>query len=274
MKFMLITNMPELASYAESCGVDRIFIDLEINGKKERQGHLDTLISQHTMDDIRFVKTAIDRAELLVRLNPLHKKTQSEVDKAIDLGADLLMLPMFKSAKELNAFSDIVHGRVGIIPLVETHSAMLDMHDIVKVSGLSEIYIGLNDLHLDMGLKFMFEPLANGMLDQAVGIIKRSGLPFGFGGIARIGEGDIPGELILAEHVRLGSNSVILSRTFHKSGNEMISFKENTNLNLEMGKLLLELDSLRNRDAIRIDIDHNAMIKKIIEIANKKKLLL
>jgi hypothetical protein len=40
------------------------------------------------------------------------------------------------------------------------------------------------------------------------------GIPFGFGGIARIGEGDLPSDNILGEHVRLGSQSVILSRTF------------------------------------------------------------
>lgn len=39
-------------------------------------------------------------------------------------------------------------------------------------------------------------------------------MPFGFGGIARIGEGDLPSDYILGEHVRLGSQSVILSRTF------------------------------------------------------------
>ena len=39
-------------------------------------------------------------------------------------------------------------------------------------------------------------------------------MPFGFGGIARIGEGDLPSDKILGEHVRLGSTSVILSRTF------------------------------------------------------------
>ena len=39
-------------------------------------------------------------------------------------------------------------------------------------------------------------------------------MPFGFGGIARIGEGDLPSDNILGEHVRLGSQSVILSRTF------------------------------------------------------------
>ena len=50
---------------------------------------------------------------------------------------------------------------------------------------------------------------------------------FGFGGIARIGEGDLPSDNILGEHVRLGSQSVILSRTFKgvvgvdKNGNSL-----------------------------------------------------
>ena len=268
MKFMLITNKPELASYAEECGVGRIFIDLEINGKQERQGHLDTLISKHSMEDIVAVKKSITKIELLVRLNPLHSDTQSEIDHAIESGVDLLMLPMFQTAKELNIFSDMVRGRTGIIPLVETHSAMLDMHNIVKVSGLSEIYIGLNDLHLDMGLKFMFEPLVSGMVDQAVEIIKQSNLPFGFGGVARVGEGIVPGELVLAEHVRLGSDSVILSRTFHKSGSDMQGFTENTNLKLELDRLFLELDRLKNRTDEEVEQDRLNMkisVKKVTQ---------
>ena len=46
-----------------------------------------------------------------------------------------------------------------------------------------------------MGLKFMFEPLANGLIDEVAHIITSAGLPFGFGGIARVGEGIIPGEM-------------------------------------------------------------------------------
>jgi hypothetical protein len=42
------------------------------------------------------------------------------------------------------------------------------------------------------------------------------GLRFGFGGIARIEEGLLPGRDVLAEHLRLGSGAVILSRTFHR----------------------------------------------------------
>lgn len=266
---MLITNDPKLAIHAESCGVKRIFVDLEINGKQKRQGHLDTLISNHTMNDVASMKDVIVQAELLVRLNPLHKDTKNEIDRAIELGADLLMLPMFRSAEELRLFSSMVNGRIGIIPLVETYSAIQDMSNIVKIPGLSEIYIGLNDLHLDMGLKFMFEPLANGMIDKVSEVIKQANLPFGFGGIARIGEGDIPGELVLSEHVRLDSSSVILSRTFHKSGSEMISFKENTDLSLEMDKLLLTLDLLRNRGVGQIEFDRKDMINKVLNIVSK-----
>ena len=77
-----------------------------------------------------------------------------------------------------------------------------------------------------MKLNFMFEPLANGFVDDMVNIIKGAGLAFGFGGIARVGEGIVPGEAVLAEHVRLGSNSVILSRTFHRQSKTVEEFEE------------------------------------------------
>ena len=44
--------------------------------------------------------------------------------------------------------------------------------------------------------------------------INAKGIPFGFGGMGKIGEGMLPADAILAEHFRLGSKSVILSRTF------------------------------------------------------------
>jgi len=44
--------------------------------------------------------------------------------------------------------------------------------------------------------------------------IKQKSIPYGFGGIARLGTGLLPAENILAEHYRLGSSMVILSRSF------------------------------------------------------------
>src|ERR1700755_3422757 len=110
---MLITKRPQVARHAHDCGEKRIFVDMEILGKQARQGHLNTVISDHTLEDVAGVRQAATAAELLVRVNPLHSGTRSEVDGAIAAGANLLMLPMFESAREVAAFSQIVAGRAG-----------------------------------------------------------------------------------------------------------------------------------------------------------------
>ena len=51
-------------------------------------------------------------------------------------------------------------------------------------------------------------------VDRIVEKFKANGIPFGIGGIARLGKGILPAEYILAEHIRLGSGAVILSRSF------------------------------------------------------------
>ena len=60
----------------------------------------------------------------------------------------------------------------------------------------------------------MFEPLSNGMVEQICAKFKEAGIPYGFGGVAKIGEGLLPAECVIAEHYRLGSTRAILSRSF------------------------------------------------------------
>ena len=71
MELMFITNKVEEAVSAEQAGIDIIFVDLEINGKKERQGHLDTHIADHKIEDIKLIKSKITKSLILVRVNPL-----------------------------------------------------------------------------------------------------------------------------------------------------------------------------------------------------------
>jgi len=59
LKLMYITNDAEIAKIAENAGVDWIFVDLEINGKEERQGHLDTVISKHEISDVKKIKSVL-----------------------------------------------------------------------------------------------------------------------------------------------------------------------------------------------------------------------
>ena len=56
MELMLITNQKELIKAAKQAGIDEIFLDLEKIGKYERQGHLDTHISDHHISDITKIK--------------------------------------------------------------------------------------------------------------------------------------------------------------------------------------------------------------------------
>ncbi|MDE9493187.1 CoA ester lyase [Xenorhabdus bovienii] len=267
---MFITNNKDLSKHASESGVNRIFIDLEINGKYERQGHLDTLISKHSIDDIKSVRKAITKSELLVRINPIFSGTEKEINDAIYFGADIIMLPMYKTTEEIEFCSNIINNRAKFIPLLETKAASQCLEEVVKIPGVSEIYIGLNDLHRDLGLNFMFEPLTNGVIDNLVSIIKAAGLPFGFGGIARIGEGMLPAELILAEHVRLGSSSVILSRTFHRRSESLSELEALMSLDEEVNKIFIKRNELATRNSEQIQEDMYKIKKIVNSIIDRK----
>jgi len=214
IKYMYLTADPEAAKTAEAAGVDRIFLDLEIIGKHERQANLDTVKSQSCIDDVKKLRKAVKKAELLVRCNPVHKGLKDEIDRIISDGADIIMLPYFKTADEVKTFIDYVGGRVPTVLLFETAESVEKADDILALDGITEAYIGLNDLHLSYKMKFMFELLANGTVDMLCKKFRAKGIPYGFGGIAKIGEGQLKSDYVIGEHVRLGSTCAILSRTF------------------------------------------------------------
>ena len=217
LKLMYITNNPTVATIAEKYGVDRIWVDLESIGKEERQHGMNTVKSNHTLEDVSAIRNVIRSSQLLVRVNPLYEETKKEVDEVIERGADLIMLPMFRTVDDAKKFVEIVGGRAKTILLVETIEAERCLKEIVKVPGADEIHIGLNDLHLAYKMRFMFELLAEGKVDAMCSIIRKAGIPYGFGGIARLNEGTLPARAIIAEHYRLGSSMVILSRSFYDS---------------------------------------------------------
>lgn len=220
IKLMYITNDPAVALIAERSGVDRIFIDMEYIGKDLRQGGMNTVQNHHTIDDLKEIKKAVTKAEIMVRCNPIHGATEGypssedEINEIIEGGADIVMLPFFKTADEVREFIRLVGGRAKTFPLVETIEAVGCIDEILEIEGIDEIYIGLNDLSLSRRQRFMFQPLADGMVDMLAEKFKAKGIPFGFGGIASLGKGMLPSEYVICEHKRLGSTAAILSRSF------------------------------------------------------------
>lgn len=232
LKLMYITNNVEVAKIVEDAGVERIFIDMEYIGKSVRQGGMDTVQSHHTIEDIKNIRKVISKAEVMVRCNPIHDATKEytsskeEIDAIVESGADVIMLPYFKTASEVKEFISLVGGRTKTLPLVETPEAVACIDEILELDGLDEIFVGLNDLSLGYGMKFMFELLVNGTLEGLCDKFKKKGIPFGFGGIAALGKGMLCAEKVIAEHYRIGSTCAILSRSFC-----------NTNLITDLGEI-------------------------------------
>lgn len=220
MNLMYITNNPAVARIAEDAGVDWIFLDMEVIGKAFRQSGLNTVQNHHTVDDIKRIRKAIKKSKLLVRVNPIHDavdnypSSKDEIDASIEAGADILMLPYFKTVEEVKTFIHLVNGRAKTLLLLETVEAANLIDEILEVPGIDMIHLGLNDMHLELGMKFMFELLADGTVERLGDKIKAKGIPFGFGGIATLDGGALQGSMVLKEHVRLGSSMVIVSRSF------------------------------------------------------------
>ena len=81
-----ITNRPDVALVAEKYGVDRIWIDLETRGKEARQRNMNTVKSHHTVEDIRKIKPLLNKAKLMVRVNPWDENFGLRLTKLSKLG--------------------------------------------------------------------------------------------------------------------------------------------------------------------------------------------
>ncbi|MBZ5676855.1 MAG: aldolase [Acidobacteriia bacterium] len=212
----LITDDAVLAAHADGAGVNRIGIDLEYVGKAERQTSQDARLSRHNWDDLSRISKCLSRADLFVRINPIHAGTEAEIETVLELGAKVLMLPNFRSAGEAGTFVRAVRGRARVSVLVEMAPAVVRIREILDVPGIDEVMIGLNDLHLQCGVANHFEVLGSPLVDMLASEVLRKGLPLSIGGVGRVGDTaqPIPTDLVYAQYPRLRATGAWLARSF------------------------------------------------------------
>lgn len=268
LKLMILAADPKSALDAQNAGIDRVFYDLEYIGKEARQHGRNTVKSFNNIDDIPEVRKVLNQSELLVRTNPIHAYSRQEVEKAISYGADILMLPMVMDQHDVEQYVQMVNARAKICIMIETAASMARLDKILAVPGVDELFIGLNDLHISMGLTFMFELLSDGLVEYIANKCNKAGMPFGFGGIARIGEGDLPSDYILGEHARLGSSSVILSRTF-KGVVGVDANARPIDLNEEVGKVRNRMNEFENWTMADYQENRLRITEAVDKIVNK-----
>lgn len=215
----LWTDDPLIARRADAATVDRVGLDLEVRGKRERQAGLGTWISQHRIEQFPAIATSLAEASLFARVNPLSAETAAEVELLVEHGVEVLMLPMFRSAEEVEHFVALVANRAAIVLLLETAAAVHDIDRIVRVPGVGEIHIGINDLSIDLGLRSRFEVLDCEATDRVGAHVRGAELRLGIGGIGRVDDLElpIPSDLIYAQYPRLGATAALLSRAFMRS---------------------------------------------------------
>ena len=267
---MYITNKPTVARIAQDAGVDRVWVDLEYKGKELRQAGMNTVKSNHTVEDVKRLRPILNKSSLMVLVNPLDDESKEEIDAVIDAGAEYVMLPMFTTKEEVEKFISYVGGRAKTMLLVETKQAAENILSYIDLKGIDEVHIGLNDLHLQYKKTFMFELLTDGTVDNLAKVLREKKIKFGFGGFARIGYGILPAEQILTDHYRLGSEMAILSRGFCDANvvdnpedvrGDFVEGIKNIRKKEEEVKNYTDADFIRNHEQVKLNVKE--IVKRI-----------
>lgn len=207
---LLFTVEPARARAAVRAGAAGVVVDWEHRGKHRRQLGEGTEVNTHTPADLARVRAATDGL-LLCRVDAAGPHTAAQVDLAVALGADEVLLPMVRSGSDVDLALSAADGRCGVGILVETQDAVERVEELAS-RPLSRVYVGLHDLRIDRGSTSLFAPLVDGTVDAVREAVQ---VPFGVAGLTRIGAGSpVPTRLLAAELARLDAAFTFLRRSF------------------------------------------------------------
>ncbi|HVF14465.1 MAG TPA: aldolase/citrate lyase family protein [Acidimicrobiales bacterium] len=214
MDLFAFTTDPDVARRVVRAGAAGVVVDWERRGKRRRQAGCDTQINADTPDELAAVRAATD-GRVLCRVNGWGPWTAGEVDLAVDLGADEVLLPMVRRPEEVDAALDRVDGRCGLGILVETSDAARRADELLQ-RPVARVYVGLNDLMIDRGCGPLFAALVDGTVDRLAERAAGAGIPFGVAGLT-VPEGGrpVPCRLLAGELARLAASFTFLRRSFH-----------------------------------------------------------
>jgi hypothetical protein len=219
IELILVGNDPDLAVRAIDAGINRCLVDLEILGKSDRQHGRGTFIARHSMEDVERLRAVLPDGTVEVRVDRLNPRSKEQIDRVINAGADIVMLPMVESIQEAGVFIDLLGGRVRACLLVETVAGIDALDALASIPGVHEFHIGLNDLMISSGDDHLFGPFADRQLEAPARHIRSRGLGLGIGGITVPGQTNLPvdSDQLIGELVRLDVTLAWLGRSFHQA---------------------------------------------------------
>lgn len=200
----------DLTAFA-AAGITGLVIDWEAKNKNLRQAGFNTEINLHSASDLT-AACAQDALPVLCRINGPNLYSQEEVDIAASSGAKEIILPMVRSAEQVEAALDAIGGRCQLAIMIETKDAVENAH-LLSHLPISRVYVGLNDLCIDRGSHNLFEPLIDGTLEH---LREEFRIPLGYAGLTHADSGSpIPCHLLIYKMASLGCNFTFLRRSFY-----------------------------------------------------------
>jgi hypothetical protein len=257
LELLMFTNSPALAQRSLAGGAAGIIIDWERAGKTERQVGADTLVSRDLPADLERMRASVT-APLICRLDPVGPWTPEQLELAVRLGADEVLLPMVRDPEQVERVLALADGRCSVGMLVETLDALASRRALATLP-VSRVYVGLNDLAIERRTPSIFTALADGTVEA----LRRTftEVPFGFGG-ATVPEAGQPirATLLLAELVRLGADFTVLRRSFWRD----VADRDPASA---VASIQTAVAAAANRDPLAVSRDHAALVATIEGLA-------
>ncbi len=249
--FFAFSNSPAAAAAVVGAGATGVVVDWERRGKRARQAGADTEINADTPAHLMAVRQATSGV-VVCRVNRWSPWTPAEIDLAVSLGADEILLPMVRRPEEVDAALDVVAGRCRLGILVETTEAVRRV-DALVTRPLARVYVGLNDLMIDRGGNALFAPLVDGTVDRVAAATIDAGIPFGVAGLTRPEAGrPVPCRLVLGALARVGASFTFLRRSFWAD-------TAGRDLTVEVPRMLAAVEAARERPPAQVLAEHDEL---------------
>lgn len=219
-KKLMKSNFELIAFYANlktldeliEAGIDGVIVDWENKGKSNRQNLYNTQVNEHTLMDLKRVREK-KVPNLICRINGPNYWSVDEIQKAIDLGANELLIPMVKNVEEVEFVLNQIKGKAKVGVMLETNEALAIVDQLDKMP-IHRFFVGLNDLAIQRGSNSIFLPLVDGTLDEVRPKINKK---FGVAGLTHPNEGDpIPCMHLIMLMKKYKASFGFLRRSFYK----------------------------------------------------------
>jgi hypothetical protein len=211
LELVVFEHEIERAVVLHEAGLRSFMVDHENRGKERRQFGADTEINAAPFSAIGPL-ARLGGVCVHCRIDAWSEGGENDVEVAVAEGAARIYLPMVVGRAEVEAFLRKVDGRAEAAILIETREAVENIDEFADLP-LDAVFVGLNDLAISRGEKFIFSSIRHGVVDRV-----RAALPevkLGFAGVTCVDKGHpIPCRLLMSELAALEADFSFMRRSF------------------------------------------------------------